>query len=149
MNSKTLASKTEEDLIARNVLIWLNTFPDLPVVVIEYEQLPAKEESMALSSIQGTYITAADVLGNYEAEYQFKIVYRIKPGNSNDRRMKADELLNRLGDWAARQLPELGEGVDPLRVEATSRASLFDAYENGYEDHQILMKLSYEVNRYG
>ena len=40
---------------------------------------------------------------------------------------------------------DLGEGINALKVEATTRASLFAMYENGDEDHQILMKLTYEV----
>ena len=82
----------------------------------------------------------------HQAEYQFKIIYRIKPGNSNDKRLSADELLNRFGDWARAESPDLGEGVKPLRIEPTTQSSKFAAYEDGYEDYQILMKLTYEVN---
>ena len=32
-----------------------------------------------------------------------------------------------------------------MRIEATTRSSLFAIYENGDEDHQILMRLIYEV----
>ena len=31
-------------------------------------------------------------------------------------------------------------------MEATTRSSVFAVYENGDEDHQILMKMTYEVN---
>lgn len=48
----------------------------------------------ALSTIQGTYITRRYILGGYQAEYQFKLIYRIKPGDSIDKRLEADELLN-------------------------------------------------------
>ena len=75
------------------------------------------------------------------------MIYRIIPGNttSPDKRLKADELLDRLGDWAQRGTPDLGPGIRALRVEATARASKFAEYENGDEDHQILMKMTYEV----
>ena len=151
MNSKTLSftTKAEQDMISRNVLIWINTFPEKPVDIIRYEYLVPDQEGMALSTIQGAYITQRDVLGNYQAEYQFKVIYRIKPGTSNDRRLQADELLNRLGDWATENSPDLGEGIEVIQVETTARASYFDAYENGDEDYQILMKLTYEVNKYG
>lgn len=87
------------------------------------------------------------ILGGYQAEYQFKVVYRIDPGESIDKRLKADETLNALGDWAVKQMPpDLGEGRRVIRIEPTTWASLFAVYENGEEDHQILMKMNYEVN---
>ena len=104
-----------------------------------------EETAMALSTIQGTYITKQYILGGYQAEYQFKLIYRIKPGNSNDRRLEADELLNHFGDWARKNLPDLGDGVRALKVEPTTQSSKFASYEGGIEDYQILMKLTYEV----
>jgi len=101
---------------------------------------------MALSTIQGTYITQQYIIGGYQAEYQFKIIYRIKPGSSNDKRLQADEMLNHFGDWARTQHPDLGDGINALKVEPTTQSSKFAAYEDGYEDYQILMRLAYEVN---
>lgn len=102
---------------------------------------------MALSTIQATYIVKKYILGGYQAEYQFKVIYRVKPGNSNDKRLKADELLNTLGDWVESETPpDIGGGLRVIRIEPTTRSSLFAMYENGDEDHQILMKMNYEVN---
>lgn len=142
-----LASKTEEDLIVRKLMAWINTFPDYPlnIELVQYEQLPDDAPGMAVSSIQGTYITRRYITGGHEAEYQFKIIYRIKPGTSNDKRLAADELLDRIGTWAGEQKPDLGEGIRVVRLEPTTRSAVFAAYENGDEDHQILMKLTYEV----
>lgn len=147
---KILASSEEVDRISRSMLIWANTFPDKTVTVIKYEFLDIDEASgddtaMALSTIQGTYITRQYIIGGYQAEYQFKIIYRIKPGTSNDKRLQADEMLNRFGDWARTQKPDLGEGINALRVEPTTQSSKFAQYEDGYEDYQILMRLTYEV----
>lgn len=146
-----LASAKETNQISRSTLIWVNTFPDKPVKVIQYEFLTAGDTSgdevgMALSTIQGAYITKRYILGGYQGEYQFKLIYRIKPGRSNDKRLEADEMLNRFGDWARTQVPTLGEGIRALRVEPTTQSAKFAAYEDGYEDYQILMKLIYEVN---
>lgn len=148
---RMLAAAKEVDALSRSMLIWANTFPDKPVSIIQYEFLKADasstdETGMALSTIQGTYITKRYILGGYEGEYQFKIIYRIKPGNSNDKRLQADELLNRFGDWARTQKPNLGENIQARKVEPTTQSSKFAAYEDGYEDYQILMKLTYEVN---
>lgn len=146
---RSLVTAEEVDKISRSMLVWANTFPDKPVTVIKYEFLTvdsAEESGMALSTIQGTYITRRYILGGYQAEYQFKIIYRIRPGNSNDKRLQADEMLNRFGDWARTQKPDLGEGINALKVEPTTQSSKFAAYEDGYEDYQILMRLTYEVN---
>ena len=109
---------------------------------------------MALSTIQAAYIVKKYILGGYQAEYQFKVIYRMKPGNSNDKRLKADELLNELGDWAelfggVNDDPFIGKGKRVIRIEPTTRSSLFAVYENGDEDYQILMKMNYEVIKNG
>lgn len=147
---RMLAAAEEVDKISRSMLVWANTFPEKPVYIIKYEFLTVgdvtgDETAMALSTIQGTYITRRYILGGYQAEYQFKLIYRIKPGDSNDKRLEADELLNHFGDWARKNLPDLGEEIRALRVEPTTQSSKFAAYEDGYEDYQILMKLTYEV----
>lgn len=162
-----LASKTEEDMIVRKLMTWLNTSPDIPEDIykniIQYEQLPDDVPAMAVSSIQGTYITNRYISGGHKAEYQFKIIYRIKPGTSNTKRLDADELLDRIGTWAyasthsiggwsykdfkiEKVTPvDLGENINVISIEPTTRPGVFAAYENGDEDHQILMKLTYEV----
>lgn len=152
---RPLVAAEEENRISRNVLIWLNTFPDTPDAVlagnpstpINFEFLANNTPGMALSTIQAPYIVERYIVGGYKAEYQFKVIYRIVPGtaSSPDKRLKADELLDRLGDWAGRSVPDLGPGVRALRVETTARASLLGRYKDGDEDHQILMKMTYEV----
>ena len=155
MNSENkpvlLVEKSEEDQVSRNMVIWANTFHYLPDdlsgdLAINFEYLVSDVPCMALSTIQSTAITKRYILGGHQAEYQFKIIYRIKPGKSIDKRLKADELLDRFGDWARTQRPYIGENMRVIRMEATTRSSLFAAYENGDEDHQILMKMTYEVN---
>ena len=63
-----------------------------------------------------------------------------------NKRLQADEMLNHFGDWARTQHPNLGNGINALRVEPTTQSSKFAAYGDGYEDYQILMRLAYEVN---
>ena len=105
---------------------------------------------MALSTIQEAYIVNKYILGGYKAECHFTVISRLTQGNRNDKRLKADELLNALGDWAASETPpDIGAGHRVIRIEPTTRSSLFAVYENGDEDHQILMKMNYEVIKNG
>lgn len=143
---KNTVSSVEEDQVSRKLLVWLNTFPEKPVDLIRFEFLPADTEAMAMSTIQAAYIVRKYILGGYQAEYQFKLIYRVKPGSSMDKRLKADETLNALGDWVSGKRPDIGEGKRVISIKPTTRSSMFAVYENGDEDHQILMKLNYEVN---
>lgn len=143
---KKAVSAAEEDQVSRKLLVWLNTYAELPVDIIRFEFLPADTSAMAMSTIQAAYIVRRYITGGYVAEYQFKIIYRVRPGNSNDKRLKADELLNAIGDWATGKRPDNGTGKRVVSLEPTTRSSLFAVYENGDEDHQILMKMNYEVN---
>lgn len=143
--------ETELSEVSRKMLIWFNSYPEKPVDTIKFEYLDLDSPCMALSTIQGTYVTETDILGAYEAEYQFKLIYRLKPGNSMDRRLKADELLNKIGEWAvwkvetANEPPLLGLNMQVLHIEPATLSSLFARYEDGYEDHQILMRMTYKV----
>lgn len=145
-DNRTLVTAEEEQRISRSVMAWINTYTALPVAIVNFEQLKADAVSMAISTIQAAYIVRQYITGGHEGEYQFKLIYRIKPGTSNDARLKADELLNAIGEWAKSNPPSLGEGVRVIKCEATTRSALFAIYENGDEDHQILMKINYEVN---
>lgn len=151
MNGKPIAlvAQAEEEQIGRQLMVWANTFPDIPSNlspngIIEYESLAADAKCMAISTIQGTYITRRYITGGHQAEYQFKLIYRAKP-KSSSQKLDADEVLDKFGDWALGQKPDLGDGINVIRIEPTTRSALFAAYENGDEDHQILMKLTYEV----
>lgn len=138
-------ARHEEDQVARVLLVWLNSWPEKPVEVINFEYLNDDEPSMAVSLIQGTYKTRQYVTGGYEAECQFKLIYRLQATNNN-MRLGADEALNSLADWAAEATPpELGGGKKWRRIRSDSRSALFGRYENGDEDHQILMTMTYEV----
>lgn len=141
----TLVSAEEEQAVGRALLSWLNTYPSKPFR-INFEYLAEDVPGLMLSTIQAAFKTRQYVLGGYEAQYQFKIVYRAQP-NDNDSRLAADELLNDIGVWAERSetKPDLGNAV-VRSVRRTSNASLLAVYEDGSRDHQILMTLTYEVN---
>lgn len=143
--NRGLVSAAEHELIARTMLAWLNTCPYKPVIRIDYENLANDDLGMCVSSIQGTFITKRYICGGYEAQYQFKLIYRNLP-TSNDERLEADEILDRIGDWAEKsEKPDIGEGRRVVNVRRNSASSLFGKYEDGTQDNQILMTLTYEV----
>lgn len=147
MNSKRLISAAEHNDLDRLMLAWANQFPDIPesVMAVSFEHFASKAVNMILSPIEAT--KKADILGNYTVEYSFEVHYQIAPtGSSDDKRLKANELLNAFGAWAETEKPDLGNGRTVLRVETTAYASYLGATSDRYEDYVIPLKLTYEVN---
>lgn len=136
----------EEDKVSRRLISWLNTYQDIPILIdrIDYEFLKPDLLSMSLSTVQSAYVVERFINGSYIAEYQFKIIYRVKP-DSPDTRLKADEVLDGLGDWASGQTPNIGQGLEVQELEQTTRSALFARMEGGWEDHQIFMRMTYKV----
>ncbi len=130
----------EQEGISRAVLSWLKKHnPD-----IEFEYLPPERSGMSLTTIQGAYKTAQYIDGSYEAQYQFGILYRSLPTDSEER-LDAESELNKLGEWAEENRPDLGDEKNVTTVQRTSSASLIARYEDKVEDYQILMTMEYEV----
>lgn len=142
-NQLTMVDGVQTDKIARKLLVWLNEYADKPAA-IAYEFLPSDQPGMALSIIQGAYKLREYMRGAYVGQMQFKIIYRLQPGSSNNSRLTADETLNALADWAiARDTPpDIGNGR-VTDITCTARAALFGRYEDGSEDHQVLMAMEY------
>lgn len=140
---------TEEDQVFQNLIIFLNTSPDIPVSMlrINYEFMAPSATCMAMSTVQSTYIVERNIIGDYIAECQFKLIYRVKPGISQEARLQADELLNHIAKWAesSAQDLDLGPGITVETLEQTTLSSLFARFEDGWEDHQIFMRLTYKV----
>lgn len=147
---KEAVSSYEQEQVSRGLLAWLNQYPDFPSDIkrFDFEFLEDDRPCMALSTIQGTYITKRYVGGDYMAEYQFKLIYRGQPTTNGDR-LKMDEALDAIGDWAAhrRDKPDIGQDKQMQRLVVNARSSLFGRYENGDEDHQILMTMTYYSER--
>ncbi len=140
-----LVSKNEHDQIGRAVVVLVNKYPELPVDTVWYESIQPTAPSMTVSAVQGTYITQPYIDGSYEAAYPFKILYRIAPGGSIDKRLKADELLNDIADWLTMQTPALAGGEKFLEIERDTLSAVVDQYEGGEEDHQTFLTLRYKV----
>lgn len=141
--------KTEEDKLSRKLRAWLNSFPGLPDNIagsgIQYGPPQGSAPRMTLAFMEEGYSATQNILGGYEAECPFKITYRVKPGDSTEIRLQADELLNRVGSWAKSQKPLLGGGIEVLEIRPTTRAAPVKTNEDGEEDYQIRMVLRYKV----
>lgn len=132
----------EQDTIARTVRAWLNTCSYKPRK-IGFEYL--SELGMAMSTIQGIY-TKRFIDGSYEAQYQFRLVYRLIP-STDDERLTADETLNKIGRWITVEAdpPVISNNIIVRKFERTM-SSLFNRYDDGAEDHIIDITMTYEVN---
>ena len=142
LTSKKISYVTarEQEGISRAVLSWLKKHNP----GIEFEYLPPERSGMSLTTIQGAYKTAQYIDGSYEAQYQFGILYRSLPTDSEER-SDAESELNKLGEWAEENWPDLGDGKNVTTVQRTSSASLLARYDDNVEDYQILMTMEYEV----
>lgn len=140
-------SGPEQVQVARALLAWLNTGCPLPrrVEKIEAEYL-ANSTSMGLFAAAAPFKTREFISGAYEAQFQFSLHYRTAPACS-EQRLDAMEALNGLAGWAEQNepLPELGGKMTAVHVERSSPAVLAARYEDGSEDYQIFMVLTYQV----
>lgn len=135
----------EAEQIARTVRAWLNTYSELPIPMVDVEFL-GEESGLAIMTTQAAYKTKEYILGDYEAQYQFSIMYRTVPTTANDR-LTADELLNNIAAWALQNTSTLilPEPCHFAKLTQNTNAALLYAYQNGAEDHSISMTLFYEV----
>lgn len=137
----------ESEQVSRGLLGWLNQYGSFParIRMIDFEYLKDDIPCMALSTIQGAYKVRQYITGGYLAQYQFKLTYRAQPQDNNDR-LKMDEVLNTLGDWASSRedKPDIGDGLTVKSISRDTPSAYFGRYEGGDEDHQILMTMKYE-----
>lgn len=139
------APKSVTDDLNRLLLIWLSGYTDIPALIKPEPMLAAKETGLELTTIRNS-LGPPDITGGHrEGEYQFGIIYRIVSPKGADARLEAIQDLNRLGDYAISTTPDLGDKINFLECAVAQQAALLYPYENGDEDYQILLKLTYEV----
>ena len=129
--------------IERAVREWLDVCPQKPVGKVDAEFLPTGG-GLTVATAQAAKIQKRFILGGYEGQVQFAVVYRLAATDTEER-LAADEALERMGAWAeAREnWPSLGEGFRIRRVERTG-AALKERHANGMEDHQMTVTVTYE-----
>lgn len=139
-----MVSAAENADVSRAVRQWLNTYADKPLSKLDFEWL-GTDSGLCISTIQAAYKTRQYIDGTYQAQYQFKIIYRVTAKNA-DERMTADEVLDDMGAWAEANTDSLTLAAGRVRkVKRDTAAALFARYEGDVEDHQILLTLIYEV----
>lgn len=134
----------EAEQVARAVRAWLQTYPDKPFSKLDVEYL-GETAGLTISTVQAAYKTRRYILGGYQAQYQFALLYRMVPTTTNER-LEADEVLNNYAAWAEASAPVLPSGCRFLRCNRTTNAALLGRDADGSEVHQILFTLLYEVN---
>lgn len=142
---KTLVSAQESADVSRAVRKWLNAYPNKPLSKLDFEWLGEKG-GLCISAIQAAYKTKQFIDGTYQAQYQFKIIFRIT-ATTADERISADEILDDYGAWAEANAESLAiaDNIRVRKVKRDTAAALFARYDGDAEDHQILLTLEYEV----
>ena len=138
----------EAEQIARMVREWLNTYPDKPLRMVDVEFL-GETSGLTIATTQAAYKVRSYITGNYQAQYQFAILYQTIPQTANER-LEADEVLNNYAAWvvanAKEDLPDrMPAGCRFNKLTQNTIAALLGRDETGTEVHQILFTLLYEV----
>lgn len=141
---------SEASKVYRAIKQWLDTYTGSPAERMNYEYLPEDGGLTLTIDNAGAMKTREYILGGYEAQCRFQIVYRVIC-STNDERMKADEVLNSYGDWCEKNLATLqipaaeGKTARPIKC-LPNNVSAILARENNIEIHSISITLTYEVN---
>lgn len=143
--SHTLVDPEEEAMVERQVMVWLNTWPGKPGDIALGGLTAGKPGIAVFADEGGAFFDKRYIAGGHRAVYPFAVVRRIIPGDSSDARLKAVELLNRLGAWAVSGKPDLPGRVRAVRAEPMSRGKFAGMGDGGDEDYEIKIKLTYEV----
>lgn len=109
---------------------------------VEFEEFAKDAPSMMFQQLSGTVVTRQYVNGSYIGAFPFAVYMRID-GSDTKSKLSATKTLCALNKWLKTQpLPDIGEGrrATEFDVATPSRAA---AYEDGTEDYQIVLNLTY------
>ena len=141
----------EAEQIARAVRAWLQTYPNKPATKVDVEYL-GEGTAITISTVQAAYKTRQFITGDYQAQYQFSLLYKAFP-TTTTARLEADEILNDYALWAVQNTSDLADRLPEkcqfTRLARDTPAALLGRDADGSEVHQILFTLLYEVKKYG
>lgn len=159
-----LASNSEQELIIRNLLELINSFPDLPKIIkdkgIGFYDLSPNIESMAFASLDSARIFTRYIGGSYIGQYKFRIAYRYSTKNSLERISK-QSILSTIASFLQKDTitrtdgttfkletyPSLDTDKEIISIENIDRTVVIDKNNTGYEDSIIDCILKYHVRK--
>lgn len=145
LSPKPLPDWLEAEKVQRAVVEWVNTCPEA-FGSVTYEALPDDAAGMCVTTVQPPYKARRYISGGYLGSYQFGIIYRVQPSDSDDQ-LNAVEVLNRIAAWTEQnpKKPNLTEKARVRSIRRDNGASLLAAYEDGTKDYQITITMQWEV----
>ncbi len=130
--------------IQRSLLKWLNTCPHLPNgYKIKFQEFLPNKSGIAMGSLQSSLIVEEDILGNYQAQYNFQLVHRVYPNSSNEN-LLGEEILDKIGEWIdnAKSFPSVN-GFKITNIKRTSNSSILYKTESGICDYNTTFVVEY------
>lgn len=128
-------------------------------ITVRIEDVTPKPNVIGLFPTQGAVYVSKYISGAFEAQYPFRLMYRVKPG-SDDSKITAGDVLGLIGEWMEGRsitynddsyqvsaYPELTDGREITAIERQTTASLFALYDDGTADYQITMVARYSRKR--
>lgn len=146
MADKPLISAGEIRGIAKALLEWIRTCPDIPSdMKIAYQYLEDEQPCMSLHTLSGAVKRVVFVDDSYEGYYPFALYLRDSP-DSNNTRIECMDTLDNIAEWIGTQesYPSIGEGKYVYSINQVSNAILTKRFENGFEDYIVTFELIYE-----
>lgn len=130
--------------LQRSLISWLNTCELLPNgYKIKFQEFTPNKSGIAMGSLQSAIIVEEDILGNYQAQYNFQLVHRVYPNSSNEN-ILGEEILDEIGEWVGNSnvYPEIN-GVVITNIKRTSNSALVYKNESGACDYNITFVVEY------
>lgn len=131
--------------IAKALLDWLRTCPDMPSdMKLAYQNL-GNDSGMSLHTLKGTVKRTEYVDGGYEGYYPFAIYLRDVPDSTNTR-LHCSHILDTIGSWVDEQkvYPEIADDILVSEINWVANATLVKRFENGVEDYMATFELIFE-----
>lgn len=131
--------------IAKALLDWLRTCPDIPSdLKLTYQNLD-NDSGMSLHTLRGTVKRTEYVDGGYEGYYPFAIYLRDVPDSTNTR-LQCSSILDTIGSWVDEQrvYPDITDDISVSEINWVANATLVKRFESGIEDYMATFELIFE-----
>lgn len=131
-------------LIADAMLRHINTWPDKPAEC--KLKLEKKDVAFMMQPLSGTKEVRRYVNGSFRGQWPFALYVRID-GEDTASRLDALKCLNDAACWLETSpMPEIGNNITAEKIDS-ELPSLAAQYENGEEDYQVILRLTFYQRR--